>query len=1046
MLKDPVDLVHRQLECLKYIGGHRNGEPTGQGIEIDIVLLPDLLLDFRAYNVRGQGTGETCAVGGRAARTACALLHLLSDEDGTFRVHLFTKTGNLGRLLLENEFHGTEAEQISSQCHEGVEVRRGEPRCAIWNKDGSPPTTKLQTRSSELRPQDLRKLSAQRIMRHARTVCLSSVNTPHFPGLFCEVLKNITGNEQGLFLDAARARPKHLRKLLGLLGNLEIEDKTKLLGIFVPGDIAKQLTELSGATRLEAFCRSYHVPVIHYGAGDRVVYVGPDGQEPVEVPCQAGFRHEDIPERFKAGVLLASSVFRTLPLLKREAPRLYKCLTSQWPQDKPAGWEHILHYGVCLATAGTGGRTFCSLRPLVDAANPNGSDHFSVNRNLLPIEFETQGSADSSEMVLSHTVPRKVATLAGLRRTSNLECKDLPLCDGRKNCGAEECQQTGRSLASPAAAVLIDLDGTLMDSTEQRNRGLAVALADLARTEPKIPKPNKDIEARVDFFTQNVYDLWKLFKAMELGDFRQEWNHPGWYVTYIVFAENEELRCSILDWWRRSGHGAEDRTLQWRLEEASWKQEFQDSYLRAADRYQDAIKKAQAAFAAARMHPLKEARDFLRSLQLTGAFSLYICSEGHPDVQWRKIRSTGLDEFFDRQHVLTTGEAAEPTRERQLLGEETRRLIRENTRITEERRNRRNWLDQLAQVENDVRIRIKDSQSLTDNVFEPEKERLRAVIRDLDVDLATIERRQRAAGFVDNLLTRMAHKVDIFYAAAIRAILRGPRSPVDELRSFRRLVDASRPDTTMKFAMVGDRQTNDIGPPTKLLTANRLLTIRLVSGTYAVREPVAQVRALWPKFIARTLAQAKAILLSKNAWNDIACAGDPPIFNWRVDIHDRERLPTSPDEPVEPTVGLNHILCGMEMPAGDYPTISKICTAVVAEFLDGADAKIQKEILRPYIEPGGEGRAGGTLTERVRVLCCIVRGGAAKDAGLWACAEAFVDRLSSDVERLLREIGAADPDTMAGLEALSRLAAECPSKARKEARKRLRKIRHTWGI
>ena len=84
--------------------------PSGRGLEVNVVVLPDLLLDFREYNLNPspdqvQPCGKVCAVGGRAARMACVLQHLLGDDDGTFRVHLLTRTGNLGRLLLENEFY-----------------------------------------------------------------------------------------------------------------------------------------------------------------------------------------------------------------------------------------------------------------------------------------------------------------------------------------------------------------------------------------------------------------------------------------------------------------------------------------------------------------------------------------------------------------------------------------------------------------------------------------------------------------------------------------------------------------------------------------------------------------------------------------------------------------------------------------------------------------------------------------------------------------------------------------------------------------------------
>ena len=67
------------------------------------------------------------------------------------------------------------------------------------------------------------------------------------------------------------------------------------------------------------------------------------------------------------------------------------------------------------------------------------------------------------------------------------------------------------------------------------------------------------------------------------------------------------------------------------------------------------------AFSRVRLHPLKEARDLLTSLKQTGAFNLYIVSEGYPDTQWNKLCSIGLSKFFGQSHVLTTGDVAPNT-------------------------------------------------------------------------------------------------------------------------------------------------------------------------------------------------------------------------------------------------------------------------------------------------------------------------------------------------------------------------------------------------
>jgi hypothetical protein len=110
-----VEAIHTQLECLKYVGTIRENTPTGEGTPVSILLMPDLVFDFRAYNLRAQPARKVCAVGGRAARIACALLHLQDEDDATYHVHLLTETGNLGRLLLENEFTEAKSNRPSSR-------------------------------------------------------------------------------------------------------------------------------------------------------------------------------------------------------------------------------------------------------------------------------------------------------------------------------------------------------------------------------------------------------------------------------------------------------------------------------------------------------------------------------------------------------------------------------------------------------------------------------------------------------------------------------------------------------------------------------------------------------------------------------------------------------------------------------------------------------------------------------------------------------------------------------------------------------------------
>src|ERR1035438_1505069 len=102
-----VELIHRQLECLKYMAGlkeitvdsstspARRKVPSGHGIDVSVVLLPDILLDVRMEDDKPVPE-KAFALGGRAARMACTLLHLLGEDEGTYQVHLLTKTAKVG--------------------------------------------------------------------------------------------------------------------------------------------------------------------------------------------------------------------------------------------------------------------------------------------------------------------------------------------------------------------------------------------------------------------------------------------------------------------------------------------------------------------------------------------------------------------------------------------------------------------------------------------------------------------------------------------------------------------------------------------------------------------------------------------------------------------------------------------------------------------------------------------------------------------------------------------------------------------------------------
>ncbi len=1024
---DSVELIHTQLECLKYVGGtKKDGTPTGQGIDVSIALLPDLLLDFRAHKVKKGG--KKCAVGGRAARMACVLLHLLDDDDGTFSVRLLAKTGALGRLLVENQFSGRPVQRSLESCLEHVVLREGEPRCAYRTAEKKPTESSEATDKGELCAMDLEGTAALETILHARTVCLSSLKTPDFRGLFSQLLERKDETPCHLFLDAARAKHEGMENLKAALKNTPPSKIGKRLALFVPGDQKEEFLSTfgikAGPSAVEQFCRTYGVSVVQYDASGDVSYTPADNGKAITVSCPHDFLKDGTPEGFKAGVLLASSVSRTLVDVKKTFPDLYKCLVGQWPKVPDGGhWKCILDYGVRMAEVAR--KANWSVRQLVG----EDSIHFSKDReSVRPVHF--YDSEGVGKLALRGADTNTFAGLAGLRRKKRgLLHKELPLC----NSCEKKCLSGPGTASRAKTAVLIDLDATLLDSTEQRKRGLVVALdtiTDDLNRHGVTPSP-------VDFFTDNVYNLWPVYKGLGLGDFRQEWNHMGWYATYILLARDEKLRKTVVQWWHDRGRRRKGATVE-TPEEAPWCEDFLTRYREVHDKYGDLIRRAMSSFSSVKMRPFKEARDFLQSLKSTGAFELYVVSEGHPDTQWRKIESTGLSDFFDRQHVLTTGDAAEPIKERQELMNETTCLKERQENLTHQRKHTWAWLRELSDVENSVKL-IHDDPKMIE-VFGPRSADLLTQVAQLDQKKTTAAARLETAAFVDNVLTRMAHKLDVaFYAAAVRAILRNPRYPLDELRSFAHLIDGSKPKTRMKFAMIGDRQTNDIEPPTKLLKREHLLTIRLVSGRYAVEEPPEKAYDHPPTFVAHTLAQAKAIFLSAGPWRDIVCATDPPVFNWKVNIAKRQYLPS--DER-DDTIGLDHVTCGIEMPTPTFHIINTICSGILVEHLARCDAHDREAILMPYLnEHGGKDRKA-----RIRGLCAIVKTGAMTMPVFIAYARSFVERLSQDLDSLIAEKGHAGPDIHHAVTSLQRLGTQGTSESKKLAKQELAKLGEKWGV
>jgi len=589
-------------------------------------------------------------------------------------------------------------------------------------------------------------------------------------------------------------------------------------------------------------------------------------------------------------------------------------------------------------------------------------------------------------------------------------------------------------------------------------------------------KPLKKEADPVGFFNRCIYDCWPFFQALDLGDFRQEWNSPRWYVIYIALhtqegspltraiereiGEAQDNDNQIDDkkerrFTRRSFEKSDGDDLRRRKEV----KDFLDVFDRVAQACKPAIDRARKAFGEVEMHAFKEARDLLESLRHTGAFYLYILSEGDPKTQRSKLERTGLDKFFDAQYVLTTGDAAEPVEERKGLIAEKARLeaaavdIRDDQKKHDERvrdigrlEDRvRSIMDNVSAREHggsdDHRRNAKDTDQVA-GVFQKEREAWSAEGAKLYQKQRLIDRQWGVLEFAKLVLDRMAYKGGrSFYAAAIRAVLRNPHAALDKLKSFTELVEGGDPKATLKFAMVGDRPDNDINPVVELLGSKFVLTFRFESAAHYEKSPGANP----PMFAIQTLAQSKALLLSKKTWNMVDCAGDPDVFGWKILTEDRdeEYLPKKPDE--DPAkVGVALILEGCQMDTRLYPTIRKICSGILAENFSTDIFDMRETVLAPYLQKGEDYLSEDNRRRRIRLLSAVAQGAISWKTSGEKLLDRLLGRLFEDLADIMKFSKDFDQDVHVVIDTLACLEKKGPESVKAAAADYLSKAKSTW--
>ena len=263
---------------------------------------------------------------------------------------------------------------------------------------------------------------------------------------------------------------------------------------------------------------------------------------------------------------MADSVFRTFPLIRDTVARWDRACTDGWGErlyhffdegwNTIGGrWVGIAAYGVALAsTAASKERV-----PLRDRLV--GKFEFTLSRSTVgvgPVDVRTEDVASFRRICLQDNEIAAFVQLGVRRRYQKLRDELLGQCRPMPKDRPHRCLFKERK-----AAIMIDLDGTLW--TLQSNA------AELWREPWRNSTPHlccrKRSEIRVTIMqagstsSRDVYALYPFFKWLKLGDFRQEWNHPGWHAAYIAFGLCMDGASSIkqvAEEWQRLD---EDRTL-----------------------------------------------------------------------------------------------------------------------------------------------------------------------------------------------------------------------------------------------------------------------------------------------------------------------------------------------------------------------------------------------------------------------------------------------------------------------------------------------------
>ena len=975
-IENVIKIVHNTFEYLRYFGQQENNIYTGECIDISILALPGLLLDLRLDNLLNrEDINKVCSIGGKAARTAKILWGMVSQEDEYFVPYLITKTSPLGLLMLRNELSEIKKSKLFDAKYQDyfiINNSTAEPRCAARLTKGKyllnsskvngevsilfdndkidfAVFPKAYNSDNELKNDDLiANNDIITLIKKSNVILLASMTIPHFKEIYNTIINNIDGGTKKLFLDMSRHIEQE--KIAPLTSDLN-KNKSKIGGIFIPIDNIK----LNGFKNIKEVItnnfKSYDIPIIVYGDNFKVTLFGGSRNLVTEFHFDKpiNFLKENVSESFKAGILLAYSGFFSInKIVDKEAEEnLKELIYQEWGDDK---WRIVIQYGIELAKYVQDNGRIDSYFDFIKQYkfNLNGFN-LSQIEGKLPASFTDDIGAKTLQ--LRHSDLRNLIEISRLRREDKLTNPNLTYCVEKKCNKNILCINNG--LKNKRAAVLLDLDGTLIDSETQRKRMISIAINQLKEDCKDIRDFNfGTLNESIEVFNEYVYKFWPIFKNTGIGNFRQKWNHPGWYISLLIFYSNNDLFNRVKVWQEEHKSLIEDIELfkEYKVSKIEWLNDFLDNYTEIEAKYHSILQNARNKFNQTKIYPYRGVIDFLISLQQTEAYELYVVTEGEPETQWMKIVNSGLDTYFDRNHVLTTSDAGESSNEKGKIEGEKKALMSEKTNAIKENEKYENTLIDFHKLTDDVEelfIDDIDNYNKITEIVKPHIKNLQKLNKKSKTKENRYDKLIYVADFALAVIKRLSQKGGkAFYSAVIRAILKNQKNTLSELKSFKNLMDDAPIENKMKFVMIGDRQDNDIGWP-KALLKEKLFAIRLISSKYAKDEEqreemtanIENVRR--PDYIVHTISQAKLLLLNKNIWNNFPCVLNVPVFDWEIDINNPFKEIVIEDN--VPSIGLEYILLGIELHKPKYELINKICSGVFCDYL--LDKK-EKEITK----------------------------------------------------------------------------------------------------